>query len=182
METVYLFETLASTGQSTRRQNPEEQHRYSHRRGDLRCHTPMMCYDFWCWLFTLQRGRKYMRSEVMCTSVCVWKWRGVVNVILPYHSRFSNFTFHTKILISLKPNHMSNTNDSYRFYSTSIIIPSYLNFITLIPHKDVSMLYYILMFSSAKSIAISSWTLLVSCANKANKRISLFFREQCIQT
>jgi hypothetical protein len=36
METVCFSETLASTNESTRRQNPKEQHRHVHRRENLK--------------------------------------------------------------------------------------------------------------------------------------------------
>jgi hypothetical protein len=38
METVGFSETLASTDESTRRQNPEEQHHHPHRRENLKSH------------------------------------------------------------------------------------------------------------------------------------------------
>jgi hypothetical protein len=38
METVCFSETLLSTYESTRRHNPEEQHRHPHRRENLRSH------------------------------------------------------------------------------------------------------------------------------------------------
>jgi hypothetical protein len=41
METACFFETLASTGESTRRQNPEEEH--LHRRENIKSHIIKTC-------------------------------------------------------------------------------------------------------------------------------------------
>jgi hypothetical protein len=43
METVCFSETLLSTDESTRRQNPEEQHRHPHCRENLKSHTVFLC-------------------------------------------------------------------------------------------------------------------------------------------
>jgi hypothetical protein len=44
METVCFSETLASTNESTRRQNPEEEHYHLHRRESLKSHLEFSKY------------------------------------------------------------------------------------------------------------------------------------------